>query len=156
MVVFGDNIKINLEVLIMEYKKFGSKYFLRLDKGEEIVENIKSFCEKENIRLGLVSGIGATNDVTVGLFLSEEKRYESRSLSGDFEIVPLAGNITTMNGEIYLHLHINLCDKENKSYGGHLNKAIVSATLEVVIDVLDGELDREFDDQIGLNLLKIN
>ena len=140
----------------MEFKKFGTKYVLRLDKGEEIVESIKLFCKKENVIFGSINGIGATNDITVGLFLTEKKQYESNNFKGDFEIAPLVGNITTMNGELYLHIHVNFSDKENKSYGGHLNSAIVSATMEIVIDVFDGTIDREFDEEIGLNLLKFN
>lgn len=37
---------------------------------------------------------------------------------------------------------------------GHLNAAVVSATCELVIDVIDGEVGREFSDEIGLNLFK--
>jgi len=37
--------------------------------------------------------------------------------------------------------------------GGHLNNAIVSGTLEAVIDIIDGEICRERNEDIGLNLL---
>ena len=36
-----------------------------------------------------------------------------------------------------------------------MNSAVVSATFEAIIDVMDGEIDREFSDEIGLNLYKI-
>ena len=45
----------------MEYRKFGKQYVIRLEKGEEIVSSIKDLCEKENIKLGSLSGIGAVN-----------------------------------------------------------------------------------------------
>ena len=138
----------------MEFKKFGNKYFVRIDKGEEIVESLKKFCEKNNIKLGTITGIGATNKVTVGLFKAETKEYHSTELTGNFEIAPLHGNISTMSGKTYLHLHVNLCNKEHKSFGGHLNSATVSATFEAVIDVIDGEVDRAFSEEIGLNLFK--
>ena len=35
------------------------------------------------------------------------------------------------------------------------NKAIVSATCEMVIQVINGQVDRYFDEEIGLNLLKL-
>jgi len=56
---------------------------------------------------------------------------------------------------VHLHIHANLCDSENNSLGRHLNSAVVSATFEAIIDVMDGEIDREFSDEIGLNLYKI-
>ena len=50
----------------------------------------------------------------------------------------------------------NLGDKQHKAWAGHLNRAVVSATFEAIIDTTGGELDREFSEEIGLNLLKID
>ncbi|HOI77721.1 MAG TPA: DNA-binding protein [Methanofastidiosum sp.] len=138
----------------MEYKKFGNKYIVRIDKGEEIVDTLKKFCVDNKIRLGTITGLGATNKVTIGLFETQSKKYFSKELIGNHEIAPLYGNITTMNGEIYLHLHVNLGNEEHKSFAGHLNSAFVSATVEVIIDSIEGEVERNFSDEIGLNLLK--
>jgi predicted DNA-binding protein with PD1-like motif len=137
----------------MQYKKFGSRYVVRIDKGEELIETLKEFCNKEGIKLGSVTGIGATNKVTIGLFDPDTKEYHSTELNGNFEMAPLAGNISTMKGETYIHCHVNLCDKDRKSYGGHLNRAIISATCEIIIDTSDGVVDRKFSEEIGLNLL---
>jgi len=138
----------------MKYKKFQNKYIVRIDKGEEIVATLKKFCEDNSIKLGTIIGLGATNKAEVGLFNVDEKKYYSKELTGDHEIAPLYGNISTMNGEVYLHIHANLYNQENKAFGGHLNSAIVSATFEAVIEVIDGEVDREFNEEIGLNLYK--
>lgn len=139
----------------MEYKRFGSRIFARLDKGEEVVQTLKELCEKESITLGRVSGIGAVNFVDLGFFETEGKNYFTKEFTGDYEVTSLTGNISTMDGEIYLHLHITIGDKEYRAWGGHLNKAIVSATLEVIIDTADGTVDRAFSEEIGLNLWKL-
>ena len=52
----------------MEYKRFGNTVVVRMDKGEEIVEQVKQVALKENIKLAQVSALGATNDFEVGLF----------------------------------------------------------------------------------------
>ena len=52
----------------MEYRKFGSTYILRIDRGEEILESITALCRKEKIYLGSISGIGAVGEVTLGVF----------------------------------------------------------------------------------------
>lgn len=140
----------------MEYKRFGNKYFIRMDKGEEIVETIKEFCRIEHITLGWVKGIGAVNEVRIGLFKPEEKKYYSTALIGDYEITSLLGNISTMNGDVYLHLHINLSDIEYKTYGGHLNSAIISVTGEIMVEAVDGMLEREFNEKAGINLFKFD
>ncbi len=136
----------------MEFKKFGNKYIIRLDKGEEIIATVKSLCEKEGITLGWINGFGAVNKVELGLFKTEEKEYSVRTLEGDFEITSLMGNVSTKEDEVYLHMHINLSDIENKAYGGHLNAAYVSATVEMVLEAINGRMNRKFSKEIGLNL----
>jgi hypothetical protein len=140
----------------MEYKKFGNKYVMRMNKGEEIVETLKEFCEKEDIKLGWLKGLGAVGKATIGLFETKEKEYHSVDLEGDFEITSLLGNISRMDGEVYLHLHVNLSDEDYNTRGGHLSKAVISATGEFIIEEIAGEVGREFDKEVGLNLYKFD
>lgn len=140
----------------MDYRKFGDRYVIRLDKGEEIAATLKDFCRKEHVTLGAIRAFGAVNRVELGLFKTVEKEYFIRTMEGDFEITALLGNISTMDGEIYLHMHITLSDIENRAYGGHMNKAFVSATVEAVVEVMDGTVDRAFDDEVGLNLFRFD
>jgi hypothetical protein len=139
----------------MQYKKIENKIVFRLDKGEEIVESIKKICEEEKIKLGTVQGLGAINKATIGLFETETKKYLAEEFLGDFEVCPLSGNITNMDEKTYLHCHVNLAGKDHKSFGGHLTSATVSATFEGIIEIINGEIGRKFNDEIGLNLLHI-
>ncbi|MFG6319960.1 MAG: DNA-binding protein [Clostridia bacterium] len=138
----------------MEYRKFDDKIIARMDKGEEILEQVKNIALKENIKLANINALGAVGEFTVGVFKTGEKKYYANEFKGDFEIVSLTGTINTMNGEFYSHLHMSAGDIEGKVFGGHLNKAIVSATCEMVIYVIKGEVDRYKDEDIGLNLFK--
>lgn len=139
----------------MKIKKFGSSYIIRIQRGEEVVETLEKVCADHNIRLGVVSGIGAVGEATIGLYDVENQQYHSESYTGDMEITSLAGNVTTMNGATYLHLHVSLSDHTHKLFGGHLNRAVVCATCEVFIQTIDGEVDRFKDSETGLNLLKL-
>lgn len=138
----------------MEYRKFDKTIVARIDKGEEILEQVKEIAIKENIKLANINALGAVGDFTVGVFKTGEKKYYANSFTGDFEIVSLTGTINTMNGEFYSHLHMSAGDSEGKVFGGHLNKAIVSATCEMIINIIDGTVDRYKDEEIGLNLFK--
>ena len=138
----------------MEYKRFGNKIVARIDRGEEILDNIKKIALKENIRLANVNALGATNDFTVGVYNLDEKKYYSNEFKGNFEIVSLTGTINTMNDEFYTHIHMSAGNDKGEVFGGHLNRAIVSATCEMFIDIIDGEVDRFKDDVTGLNLFK--
>lgn len=121
----------------MEYRKFSNTIVVRIDKGEEILEKIKEIALKENIKLANINALGATNDFTVGVFKTTEKKYYSNNFKGDFEIVSLTGTINTMNNEFYAHIHMSAGNDKGEVFGGHLNRAIVSATCEMIINIVD-------------------
>ncbi len=136
----------------MDYQRFGSKIVARIDRGEEIVQKLNDIVKMEGVLLGGVQAIGAVDKIVIGLFDTRRKEYLKTTLEGEFEIIALLGNISTMAGEHYLHLHITVADDTNRAYGGHLNEAYVSGTCEVIIDVIEGQVDREFSKEVGLNL----
>lgn len=138
----------------MEYRRFGSTIVARIDRGEEILAAIRQIAEAESVRLASISALGATNDFTVGVYNVEEKQYHANEFRGNFEIVSLTGTINTMDGAFYAHLHMSAGDEKGQVFGGHLNRAVVSAVCEMVITVIDGVVDRRFDEGIGLNVFR--
>ena len=125
-----------------------------MDRGEEVLETLKEVALKENIKLASVSALGACDHFVAGVYNVAEQKYYKNEFNGTFEITNLTGNITTMNGEYYAHLHITCADEESKCFGGHLNECRISATLEMFIEVLDGTVDRMKDEASGLNVFK--
>lgn len=140
----------------MEYQRFENTIFARLDRGEEIQEQLKALALAENIKLASVRGLGAVDDFTVGVFKPDRKQYDSNSFTGYYEIVSLTGTITTMDGEYYAHLHMSAGNERGEVFGGHLNRAVISATCELVIQVVDGTVERRFDPEIGLNVFRFD
>ena len=49
----------------MQFRRFGNKYFVRIDRGEEILATLKKFCEQEKITLAEVKALGAVDDFNV-------------------------------------------------------------------------------------------
>lgn len=135
----------------MEYKRFGNQIVIRMDSGEEIYEQLKQVALKENIKLAQVSALGATNDFEVGVFDTKEKVFCPNHFQGDHEIVSLTGTINTMNGEYYAHLHMSAGGMDGRVVGGHLKWAKISVTCEMVVTVIDGVVDRVFDEQLQFN-----
>ena len=138
----------------MDYRRFQDTLIVRMDRGEEITEQLRIVAEKENIRLANVEALGAVNDFTVGVYNTAEKKYYSNHFEGAFEIVSLTGTITTMDGQFYHHLHMSAGDSKGAVFGGHLNNAVISATCEMVIHVINGTVERYHDPEIGLNLFR--
>ena len=144
----------------MQFRRFGNKYFVRIDKGEEIMATLKKFCEDEKITLAEVKALGAIDDFDVGLFDVKEKKYHRNHFQFPAEITSLWGTVTTQNGEIYLHIHMSAGDSAGKVFGGHLNSAVVSATCEMIIDDFSAnnttgfKVERKFSEDVGLNLFE--
>ncbi|MDD5016872.1 MAG: DNA-binding protein [Eubacteriales bacterium] len=137
----------------MEYKRFDNKIIARVDKGEEILCELERICEKENIKHATVSAIGAVSFAEIGCFDTNEKKYYSTKYAGIYEITSLEGTVSAMDGKTYIHIHAAIAGIDNRVIGGHLSHAVVSATCEMVIDIMNGEVSRAFSPEIGLNLL---
>ena len=138
----------------MEYRRFDHTIIARIDKGEEILEQVKNIALQEHIQLASLQALGAVSKFTVGVFKTDEKKYMANEFQGAFEIVSLTGTINTMNDEFYCHVHMSAGDEDGHVFGGHLNQAVVSATCEMVITIIDGRVERYKDEEIGLNLFQ--
>ena len=136
----------------MEYRKYGSTYALRIDLGEDIVESLKKLCAAEQIRLGRVEAIGAADHAVIGVYDLGKKEYYPETIDEFMEITSLNGNITVMDGKPYIHLHATLADQRHGVHGGHVLEMRVGATCEMFVTALEGEVTRQKDESLGINL----
>ena len=137
----------------MEYKRMHDILVVRLDPGEEILGALAAVASREAVAFGSVQGIGAVRELEVGLFDPESKAFRGNRFTGYRELTSLEGTITRRDGEPYLHLHVTAADEHAAVVGGHLVRAVVSATAELVICTAPDAVGRRFDPGIGLNLL---
>jgi len=93
----------------MLFKRFGNKYILRIDRGEKWYQLSR---DSASIRHnpGIGDGHRRSKQGDYRSLQHGNKAIPITELTGDFEITSLAGNVTTMNGEVYLHLHATLSD----------------------------------------------
>lgn len=137
----------------MEYRRFEDTYVIRLNKGEEVISSLKEICKNENIDLAEITGLGASDLVEIGVFNVHTKEYKTKVFEGMFEITSLVGNATRKDGEVYLHIHINFGDEDGLVKGGHLVQTRISATSEIILRKVNGNVGRKLSEDIGLNLL---
>ena len=139
----------------MKFEKIKDTYFIRVERGEKIIETLKQFCTKNDIKCGYFFGIGALGEAELAHYIVENKKYTSKTCKQPLEIVNMNGNITTMNKEVYLHCHIALSDEKMNAIAGHLKEGIISATCEIILVRLNATINRKYHDFTGLNLLDI-
>ncbi len=136
----------------MKWKKTEDSYIIKLEKGDEIIKSITEFCKKQEIKAGFLSGIGALDEVTIGIFDIKTKKYSFKTIKEDLEILSLNGNISSLNESPFIHLHIILSDEQMKAFGGHLKKGIISITGEILLIKSKKSIKRNKDIFSGLNL----
>ena len=136
----------------MEYRKFGDTYIVRIDRGEEILASLTALSEKENILLAQVDGLGAVDHAAVCVYDVPTQTFYKKEFNEPMEISNLCGTVSRKDGRAYLHLHVTVCDKELNAHGGHANELRVSATCEIAVRTIPGEVGRKHDENIGLNL----
>ena len=107
---------------------------------------------QEKIAGGWFWGLGAISEVELAFYSLTDKKYYSKMFSQAMEVVSLSGNIGFKEGEMVIHCHGVFSDKELQTVGGHINKLIVAATLEVFLTITS-QISRRYSEDIGLNLL---
>ena len=139
----------------MQYRRFGKTYVLRLEKGDELVSSMEGFVKREKIAGGFFYGLGAVRDVSLGFFDVENKEYKKKYFEQDFELTSLAGDISFSGEKIIVHAHVTLADQDFKVVAGHCNRAVTTATVEVVFNPIEGKLEKKIDPETGLKLLDL-
>ena len=139
----------------MFYRKTGDTYLVRLEIGEEIMAALRELCGKEKINLAEVSALGATDHAVIGVYDLASATFQPEELNGLMEIASLTGNVTTMKGEPYLHLHTVLADQEHRVHAGHVNEMRIGLTCEMFVRTLPGKMERERDEQLGINVWSV-
>lgn len=139
----------------MKYIRKGNTIVARIDRGEEIVEEVKKIAKAEDIQFGYMNAIAAIDDFCVCVYSVEEKQFYDHNYEGPYEVVSLGGPINKMNGEPYVHFHLSAASAKGDVVGGHLKHARVSGTCEMYISLSDIEVGRIYDEETGLNIFDI-
>tara|TARA_Y100000310_G_scaffold262781_1_gene272579 strand:- start:3771 stop:4190 length:420 start_codon:yes stop_codon:yes gene_type:complete len=139
----------------MKSTKSDKTFIIRLEKEDKIIESLTTFCKDNNIKAGYFTGLGACESALLAHYSLETKKYSEKNLKEPLEIIHLNGNISEMNNEPYLHVHIAVSNDKMQVFGGHLKEAVIGPTCEIFLTPLEKTLNRKPDEEIGLNLLDI-
>ena len=137
----------------MEFAKFGETYYVRMDKGDEIVSSLLGLCQREKIGSAIFSGIGGCSEAVLATFDPVRGEFDDRRFEGVLELISMNGSITTDGGEPYHHTHAAIAfDKDGESFvrGGHVRSLTVLYTGEIELrPVVGGAIGRKPDPETG-------
>lgn len=131
-------------------------FVLILDAGDEVISTIESFAAEHQLSASRLSAIGAFRNATLGYFDWDRKDYERIEVGEQVEVLSLLGDLALHEGKPKLHTHVVLGRRDGSTCGGHLLRAIVRPTLEVLLSDAPAHLHRAFDQASRLPLIRID
>ena len=132
---------------------FKKIHVFRVKPGQELLDEITRYCQKNELYSGVVIGIiGSVKEAQLNFLKALPGKYDSVDYVGPLEIVCAQGSIALKDDTLITHIHIQLSGHDICS-GGHLARATVFSTAEVTIGELDYQLRRQTDSYTGLNEL---
>ena len=138
----------------MEYRKFGETYYIRADKGDEVISSIIAVCEKERIDSATYSGIGGCSEAQIQTFIPKTGTFETETYAGMLELASLTGNvISDGEGGLCHHTHAVLAYKDGEEHriaAGHVKSITVLYTAEIELrPVHGGTIGKQYDPETG-------
>lgn len=150
--LFLISVNAQNQLSMYTYKQMGNRYVVSINNHEEIAKALVSFCHEMKIESGIISGIGAINELTLRFFNPDTKRYEEKAFHEQMEIANLTGNISTLDGKAYLHLHVTVGRRDCSALAGHLLTATLSGAGEFVVEDYGVQVSRVYNPDLGLNV----
>ncbi|MCS7128981.1 MAG: DUF296 domain-containing protein [Sulfolobales archaeon] len=125
----------------MEFKS-GRFFLLRVPSGSELVNYIRKYVKDLDISTGIFWLIGSFHRAKIGFFIEEEGSYKTIDVNEFTEVINASGNISLVNGEPFIHVHVALGRMDGSCIGGHLIEGIVYIAEVWIQELIDEELKR--------------
>jgi uncharacterized protein len=138
----------------MKWKSVQGGWAIVLERGDDVLACLRQVASEAGILAGAISGLGAVDGVQLAYWDMDRKEYLRTDFEGDHEIGALAGNLTTLDGKPFPHVHAVIGGRDCTAHTGHLMAARCSATVEIFIHDYASEIVRRPDPVVGLNLCK--
>ena len=93
--------------------------------------------------------------MTLGYFDWEKKDYRKIPVHEQVEVLSLLGDVALKDDEPKVHAHVVVGRSDGSTRGGHLVKAHVRPTLEVILVESPEHLQKQIDPESGLALIRL-
>lgn len=140
----------------MKVRKSDHTFFICLEKGDEILQSLLKVCVDHHISCGYIHGIGACEEAYLSSFDPQTKTFHETTITGMLDLVCLEGNVVlNTQGDVRLHLHSLFAYRKDEimhSISGHLQKALISYTGEIILQSFDETIQTRYDPELGIEV----
>ena len=144
--------------------ELGRRYVVVLERGDELMAEIKKFAERERLRAAEFTGIGAISSAKLAAFAPDDREYVDIPDPGQTELVSLNGRITLPKDadpddppeERLLHVHCILSGEDGSTIAGHVFELVIRPTCEVFVTESAENVARTEDPDSGLPVISFD
>ncbi len=131
-------------------------FALIYETGDEVTSGLMDFAKEHKPRSAHFTAIGAFRDAVLAYYDWSAKKYVDIPLEEQVEVLILSGDISWKDGgEPVIHAHAVVGRRDGSTRGGHVKKAHVRPTLELILVEYPTYLDKKYDPESGLALIRI-
>jgi len=133
----------------------GRQFVLVFEVGDEVVQQLNSWCNERQITAARLTGIGGFSTATVAWFDWQAHEFREVRIAEQVELLAISGDIAEQDGKAAVHAHVVLGTRDGTTRGGHLIEGYVRPTLELIVDEVPAHLRRRYDPDTGLALIAL-
>jgi predicted DNA-binding protein with PD1-like motif len=124
-----------------------------LGHNDDPMARLNAFAVEHRLGASHFTAIGAFASAVVAYFNWSSKHYDHIAIDEQVEVLSMVGDISIHRDRPNVHAHVVLGKADATAHGGHLIRAIVRPTLEIVVTEAPRHLHRLFDAESGLALI---
>ena len=133
----------------------GRFFLIRAPHESDIIAFLTDFAKKHEITTATFTAIGALKSATLACYDQQKHEYLKHTIDTPREIASCVGNISTKEGEPFVHAHAVLSDTNGNTKAGHLLEGKVFAAEIHLVELLGEKIERRHDAVTGLSLWSV-
>jgi predicted DNA-binding protein with PD1-like motif len=126
------------------------------DPGDEVMAALKPFVHEQHLSAAHFTAIGAFSQLTIAWFDVNTLSYHPIEIAQQVEVLNLTGDVALSKDQPVVHAHVTVAGKDGAAHGGHLQKAHVLPTLEMILIESPAHLRKTYRPEFGLALIDLD
>lgn len=142
----------------MHVKQIGTSpdtFMIVFETGDELASGLTRFAKDHRLQSASFQAVGGLSSVRLAWFNWETKTYDvCVALDEQVELLSMIGDVALNGDDPVVHAHVVIGRRDGTAHGGHLQRAIVRPTCEVVLIASPVRLQKARDAESGLLLIR--
>jgi hypothetical protein len=140
----------HMKVQVLNRGPQETTYAVIFGKGDEVMAGLTEFAQEKHLSSSRITGIGGIEDAIVGYLHKGDKAHTPIPINQQCEVLSMLGDIALFRGKPVVHIHMVVGLPDGSTRGGHLLKAHVWPTMEIIVTEYPNAMHKKLDAETGM------